>query len=103
MMPKDISAKKLYIVDLEKGPGSLQTINTEMALGVTADIEGRNDIILTGGKDGVTKFDPMTGKHEYLTSLWAESEGPEKVRRSADEKCCIRTGSLTPKQQNEVE
>jgi hypothetical protein len=103
MMPKDISAKKLHIVDLERGPASLQTINTKMAVGVTADIEGRDDIILTGGKDGVTKFDPMTGNHEYLTRLWTESEGPEKVRRSAKEKCCIQTGSLTPKQQNEVE
>jgi hypothetical protein len=53
-----------------------------MAVGVTADIEGRDDIILTGAKDGITKFDLTCGKHEYITKLWDESEGPEKVRKS---------------------
>jgi hypothetical protein len=62
-----------------------------MAVGVTADIEGRDDIILTGAKDGVTKFDLETGKHEYVTKLWAEGEGAEKVRRSGKESAHIAT------------
>jgi hypothetical protein len=62
-----------------------------MAVGVTADIEGRDDIILTGAKDGVTKFDLETGKHEYMTKLWAEGEGPEKVRRSVKDSSHIAT------------
>ena len=59
-----------------------------MAVGVTADIDGSDDnVILTGAKDGVTKFNLDTGKHEYIAKLWAESEGPEKVRRSVQETC----------------
>lgn len=100
---KDIFQKKLHIVDLAKGPNSLQTIDTGMAVGVTVDIERRGDIILTGAKDGVTKFNLETRKHEYITKLSAESEGPEKVRRSVKEICCIRMIGLTPREQNDVE
>lgn len=78
---QDIIRKKLHIVDLAKGPESLRTVDTGMAVGVTADIEGRDDIILTGAKDGITTFDLKTGKHEYIAKLWGEDEGPEKVRR----------------------
>lgn len=50
---------------------------------MTADIEGSEDhIILTGAKDGITKFNIKTGEHEYITKLWTDSEGLEKVRRS---------------------
>jgi hypothetical protein len=85
---KDIFRKKLHVVDLSKGPESLRTIDTGMAVGVTADIEGSDDnIILTGAKDGITKFNLDTGKHEYITKLWAENEGPEKVRRSVKKTC----------------
>ncbi len=57
-------------------------MDTGMAVGVTADIEGGHDLILTGAKDGITKFNLETGEHKYVTKLWAEDEGPEKVRRS---------------------
>lgn len=85
---KDISQKKLHIVDLAKGPESLRTIDTGMTVGVTADIKGRDDIILTGAKDGVTEFNLETGKHEYVTKLWAKTDGPEKVRRSVEHISC---------------
>lgn len=55
-----------------------------MAVGVTADLQGEHHFILTGAKDGVTKFNLETGEHEYVTKLWTESEGPEKVRRSVN-------------------
>ena len=57
-------------------------MDTGIAIGVTADIEGEHDFILTGAKDGITKFNLNTGEHEYITKFWAESEGPERVRRS---------------------
>jgi hypothetical protein len=82
---KDIFKKKLHIVDLSKGPESLKTLDTGMAVGVTADIEGRDDIILTGSKDGITKFNLETVKHEYITKLWSEKDGPDKERRSVKE------------------
>ena len=56
-------------------------MDTGLAVGVTADIEGEQGFILTGAKDGITKLNLETGKHEYITKFWAESEGPEKVRR----------------------
>jgi hypothetical protein len=82
---KDILQSKLHIVDLARRPESLRTIDMGMAIGVTADVEGRDDIILAEAKDGVTKFDLETGKHEHITKLWPESEGPEQVRRSVRE------------------
>ena len=86
---KDVFQKKLHIVDLSQGPESLRTIDTGMAVGVTADIEGSEDnIILTGAKDGITKFNTETGEHEYITKLWAGNEGPEKVRRSVSQTHC---------------
>jgi hypothetical protein len=78
---KDIFRKKLHTVELAKGPESLQTVDTGMAVSVTTDIEGRDDAILTGAKDGVIKFHLETGEHEYITKLWSGIEGPEKVRR----------------------
>lgn len=69
MMRKDILQKKLHIVDLVKGPESLRTMDTGMAVGVTAAVEGRDDIILLGAKDGVTKFNLETGKHEHIKIL----------------------------------
>lgn len=68
-------------MDLAKGADSLRTIDTGMAVGVTADIEGRKDVILTGAKDGVTTLDLKTGEHEYIAKFWTENEGPEKVKR----------------------
>jgi len=54
-----------------------------MKVGVTADIEGvdSTEVILTGAKDGVTKFNLKTGKHEYVARYWSGSDAEEKTRR----------------------
>lgn len=54
-----------------------------MPVGVTADIEGVDpaEVILTGAKDGVTKFNLKTGQHEYIAKYWSGSDAQEKTRR----------------------
>jgi hypothetical protein len=73
----------LHIVDLHKGPDSLKTIDTGLPVGVTADIDGVDsaEIILCGAKDGVTKFNLKTGKHEYVAKFWTGADAADKTRR----------------------
>jgi len=78
---QDINSNKLYLIDLTKGPSSLRTIDTGMPIGVTADIKGLEGVILTGAKDGVTKFDLTTGKHDYVAKFWEGDEDKDKSRR----------------------
>ena len=72
--------EKLYILDLAKGPTSLRTIDTGISIGVTADIEGSDEVILAGAKDGITKFNVQRGQHEYLAKFWNEGDGPDKAK-----------------------
>ncbi|KPI45882.1 uncharacterized protein AB675_665 [Cyphellophora attinorum] len=76
----DINSNKLHTLDLNKGPSSFRTIDTHIPIGVTADIAGEDSskVILTGSKDGVTKF--------YL-----DEEGRE------DKKAKANDGNVDPK------
>jgi len=76
----DIWDEKLYIVDLSKGPSSLKSINTGMSIGVTADIEGEDDVILAGAKDGITRFNLKTAEHQHVAKFWNETDGPDKAK-----------------------
>lgn len=51
-----------------------------MSIGVTADIEGSDEVILAGAKDGITKFNITTAKHEYVAKYWNEHDGANKVQ-----------------------
>lgn len=73
---QDIWNEKLHSISLDKGPNSLRTIDTKVALGVTADING-SDLLLTGAKDGITLFNTVTGAHEYITKFWSDDEEKE--------------------------
>ena len=79
----DINNNKLFTVDLTKGPDSLQTYDTSMPVGVTADIEGveSSEIILCGAKDGVTRFNFKSGKHEYVAKYWSGADAQDKTHR----------------------
>ena len=65
-------------MDLTKGPSSLRSIDTKVQVGVTADIDGSDDIVLAGVKDGITKFNVTTGEHEYLAKWWVGQADEEK-------------------------
>lgn len=71
------------MIDLARGPESLKIIDTGMPIGVTADIEGQDSakIILTGAKDGVTKFNLETGEHEYIARYWSGAAAADQSRR----------------------
>lgn len=58
-------------------------MDTDVPIGVTADIEGvdSSEIILAGAKDGVTKFNIKTGKHDYINRYWSGSDAQEKTQR----------------------
>ncbi|RMZ78112.1 hypothetical protein DV738_g3977, partial [Chaetothyriales sp. CBS 135597] len=79
----DINNHKLYVVDLNRGPDSVRTIDTGVPLGVTADIEGvdSSEVILTGAKDGVSKFNLQTQKHEYVAKYWSGADAEEKTKK----------------------
>ncbi|KIW12425.1 hypothetical protein PV08_09702 [Exophiala spinifera] len=79
----DINNKKLYIIDLNKGPESVRILDTKMPIGVTANIDGvdSSEVILAGAKDGVTKFNLKTQEHEYVAKYWTGPDAEDKTRR----------------------
>ena len=83
MWHQDINNKKLFIIDLAKGPDSVKIIDTKMPVGVTANIEGvdSSEVVVTGAKDGVTKFNLKTGEHEYVAKYWSGPDAEDKTRR----------------------
>ena len=80
---KDINNSKLYVINLNKGAQSVREINTGQKVGVTVDIEGidSSKTVLTGAKDGITKFDLDTGEHTYVRKYWSGEGAGETTRR----------------------
>ena len=78
----DIKKRKLHTVALAEGPRSLKTLDLEMPVGVTADIEGVDSSrkILVGGKDGVYILDRETGKFELLKRFYETEERDQRLR-----------------------
>lgn len=70
----DIIKKRVHTVDLSKGPESLSTLEFDIPIGVTADIEGVDpqERILIGAKHGIALLHRKTGKYEYITKFFAE-------------------------------
>ena len=81
----DIKKKQLHEVDLAIGPQSLKTMQFDMPVGVTADIEGVDPSkkILVGGKSGVCVLDRETGKLELL-KRFHDNEANDARLRSND-------------------
>lgn len=78
----DIKKKQLHTVDLTSGPGSLHTLQLDMPVGVTADIEGVDSRkkILVGGKSGIYMLDRETGHCELLKKFHDTEEKDERLR-----------------------
>lgn len=78
----DIKKRHLHVIDLAKGPESLKTVQLDMPVGVTADIEGidSQEKILVGGKHGIAVFDRKTEKYEYLKRFYDSNERDERLR-----------------------
>ncbi|KAK2628567.1 hypothetical protein QTJ16_001670 [Diplocarpon rosae] len=78
----DIIKKRLHTIDLAVGPQSLKTLQLDMPVGVTADIEGVDSSkkILVGGKSGVYILDRETAKYELLKRFYDSEETDERLR-----------------------
>jgi hypothetical protein len=78
----DIKKKRLHTVDLSKGPDSLKTLQFDMPVGVTADIDGVDPSkkILIGGKSGVYVLDRVAEKWELLKRFYDTEENDERLR-----------------------
>ena len=58
----------------------MASIDTGIPIGITADIEGQEEIILAGAKNGVSKFNMSTGKHEYIAKFFPGKEDSEEAK-----------------------
>jgi sugar lactone lactonase YvrE len=78
----DIKRKQLHTVDLTAGPTSLKTLQLDMPVGVTADIEGvdPSEKILVGGKSGIYVLERKTGKYKLLQRFYDTEEKDERLR-----------------------
>ncbi|KAK1545698.1 SMP-30/Gluconolaconase/LRE-like region [Colletotrichum paranaense] len=67
----DIKKKRVHFVNLEQGPESLRTVQLDVPVGVTADVEGVDpaDKILVGLKYGIAVLDVRSGEYEYVAKL----------------------------------
>lgn len=64
----DIINKRVHTVSLTQGPESVQTIQLDVPVAVTADVQGDDpqDTILLGVKYGIALLNRKTGSYEYL-------------------------------------
>ncbi|KAJ5521063.1 hypothetical protein N7463_001516 [Penicillium fimorum] len=75
----DINRKHMHFVNLDNGPSSLRTIETDSLLGVTANIAG-SDNLIAAGKHGFATVDRQTGTVKFIAQTF-RSEGLENVHR----------------------
>lgn len=73
----DIVKKQLHTVDLNKGPSSHKQIDLPIAIGTTADIEGRPDEFIFGGKEGYGIMNKKTHEWKYIKKYWTDEEAKE--------------------------
>lgn len=78
----DIIKKRLHTVSLTEGPSSLKTLQFDIPVGVTADIEGVDPSkkVLIGGKQGIYLVDRETGKLELLKRFYDSEEKDDRLR-----------------------
>lgn len=78
----DIKKRHLHAISLADGPSSLKTLQLDMPVGVTADIEGVNNQskILVGGKHGVAVLERETGKYVYLKRFYDDEMRDDRLR-----------------------
>lgn len=78
----DIKNKRLHTLDLSLGPESLETLQFDVSVGVTADIEGvdSSEKIIVGGKSGIYFLERKTGKLELLKKFHEEQGKSERIR-----------------------
>ncbi|EMR87161.1 putative smp-30 gluconolaconase lre-like region protein [Botrytis cinerea BcDW1] len=78
----DIKKKRLHTINLSVGPSSLTTLQLDIPVGVTADIEGIDctDRILVGGKSGIYVLRRSDGEMKLLKRFYDSEENDERLR-----------------------
>lgn len=81
----DIKSHRLHTLDLSlppSSPSALQTLQLDMPVGVTADIEGVDPAkkILVAGKTGLAVLERETGRYEMVRRFCDSVEGDERLR-----------------------
>jgi sugar lactone lactonase YvrE len=78
----DIKKKELHTVNVAQEPMGLKTLQLDMPIGVTANIEGVNpqEKILIAGKSGIYILERRTGKVELLKKFYDTEEKDERLR-----------------------
>jgi len=78
----DIKKKQLHTFSLAEGPESLKTLQLDMPVGVTADIEGVDgrERILVGGKHGIAVLERGTGEYKYLNRFYDDQGRDDRLR-----------------------
>lgn len=93
----DIIGKRVHTVSLGAGPDSLETIQLDVPVTVTADVEGRDprDEVLVGLKYGVALLDRRTGRYEYVARFAAAEEDAVQEPRD-NERLRSNDGAVDP-------
>ncbi|KAK2761339.1 hypothetical protein FQN54_001861 [Arachnomyces sp. PD_36] len=82
----DIWHQKIHFVNLKEGPSSLRSLNFDVSIGVTADIEG-SELLAVGAKHGFATVNHETGEFKYIKRVWnneQDGEGREERMRFND-------------------
>jgi len=99
----DIVKKRVYFVDLAEGPSSLKQFDLKESVGTTADIEGRDDEIIVGGKRGYGLFNITSGEHRLIKEMWTDEErkddggGKPKAGKCMEERMRSNDGAVDAK------
>ncbi|KFA53145.1 hypothetical protein S40293_03192 [Stachybotrys chartarum IBT 40293] len=83
----DIVNKNVYRVNLDKGPSSLQKIQYDQAICVTAALDSSDDSFLFGGKYGIGIAKKDSNQTRLLHRFWNEEkrqDGKEERMRAND-------------------
>jgi len=77
----DIRKKQIHFLSLDAGPSSLDTLQLDVPVSVTADVQGVDpkEKILVGLKYGIALLDRKTHRYEYLTRF-TEDGGDKRIR-----------------------
>ncbi|KAI1115933.1 SMP-30/Gluconolaconase/LRE-like region-domain-containing protein [Nemania sp. NC0429] len=78
----DIKKNRVHWVDLAAGPASVTTVQLDVPVTVTSDIEGVDprERILVGLKYGIAVLDRRTGRYEYVARFAEPGAEHERLR-----------------------
>jgi len=80
----DIIRKQIHTVDISKGNGSHKITQLDTPVGITADIEGREDEIIVGAKLGYAIYNKKTDELRYIKTVWGGDKALEEKFRAND-------------------